>query len=64
MSILPRWQHRGYFVRKCETECHYVEIEWTKCVLSDGPVDISYGPTVISKFVDTLKCIHLGFTGL
>jgi hypothetical protein len=30
MSILPRAQHRGYFVRKCETECHYVEIEWTK----------------------------------
>jgi hypothetical protein len=41
MSILQRWKHRGYFVRKYETKCHYVEIEWTKCVLNayyDGPV--------------------------
>jgi hypothetical protein len=26
-SILPRSQHRAYFVEKYQTECHYVEIE-------------------------------------
>jgi hypothetical protein len=26
MSILPRSQHRGYFVQKYQTEYHYVEI--------------------------------------